>query len=507
LTIFSRRQLLALVAAGATRTLAEPASTLISVSDFGARGDGQTKETKAFQDALDEAHRRGGGTVYVRAGQYVCGTVHLRSKVSLWLDNGATLRMSQDRADFAQDNLGYDPHADRSTANFRSALLSGDSVENVAIWGEGQIDCERMKSGGPKPIALRQVKHVDIRGITIRRAPNYNISLLGCEYVRIDGVTIENGFSDGIDPDCSRFVSIANCFVESVDDAICLKTSGALGERRTTENVTVTNCVLRTASIHFKCGTESCGDFRNITVANCAFQGGMGKRHGNPGIALYTTDEGALEGVTIDNITMADVGLPIAVVRGDRDRCRYGGKAGLLSSIRISNVVARNAKLASVIAGIPNAPVQQIHFRSISVDVVPGESGPTDLGLIPEKPTQYPDPTMFGPLPAYGFFLRHVDGVSLTDIRLTAGAGEQRGGVAADDVANLRIAEYEASDGEGSPSLWGNNLRDATLQMTNRCRFSGGRTQRVKLLGGAPAEQKRNVLLDKDVPDSAVTFH
>jgi hypothetical protein len=408
--------------------------------------------------------------------------------------------MSRDMVDFAPDNLGYDPHTDRSTADFHNALLSGDDVENIAIWGEGQIDCERTKAGGPKPIALRRVKHADIRGITIRRAPNYNISLLGCEYVRIDGVTIENGFSDGIDPDCSRFVSVANCFVESVDDAICLKTSGALGERRTTENVTVTNCVLRTASIHFKCGTESCGDFRNISVANCAFQGGMGRRHGNPGIALYTTDEGALEGVTIDNITMADVGLPIAVVRGNRDRCRYGGEAGLLSSIRISNIVARNAKLASVIAGIPNAPVQQVHFRSISVDVVAGESGPTDLGMIPEKPIQYPDPTMFGPLPAYGFFLRHVDGISLTDIRLTAGAGEQRRGVVADDVVHLRMAEYEASDGDGRASFWGNNLRNATLQMANRCRLSGGRTQRVTLLGGAPAGRKRNICWTRTYP-------
>jgi polygalacturonase len=246
-----------------------------------------------LEQAIDAAAKAGGGTVYVPAGRYVCGTIHLRSHVSIWLDNGATLTMSPDPAAFDKpERLDYDPHADGATSFFRNGLLVGEQLEDIAIFGQGAIDGNRTRSGGPKAISLKRCRNVSIRGITIRNAPGYNISLLGCEYVEIDGVTIRNGFSDGIDPDCSKFVRIANCFVESIDDAICLKASPALGERVSTEHVTVANCVLRTASIHFKCGTESYGDFRNIAVTNCAFVGGMGKRHGNPGVALYSVDGG-----------------------------------------------------------------------------------------------------------------------------------------------------------------------------------------------------------------------
>jgi polygalacturonase len=169
---------------------------------------------------------------------------------------------------------------------------------------------------------------VGIREITIRNSPSYNISLRGCEFATIDGVAIQNGFSDGVDPDGSRHVRISNCFIESIDDAIILKASEALGVRGATEYITVDNCILRTASIHFKFGTESCGDFRDIAVANCVFQGGMSMHHGNLGIALYPIYGGALNNVMISNITMRDVGTPLAILRGDRDRCSFGGGPG-----------------------------------------------------------------------------------------------------------------------------------------------------------------------------------
>src|SRR5262249_25584549 len=207
------------------------------------------------------------------------------------------------------------------------------------------------------------------RGITIRNAPSYNISLLGCEYVEIDGVTIRSGFSDGIDHDCCRFVRIANCFVESVDDAICLKASGALGERAATEHVTVSNCVLRTASIHFKCGTESYGDFRNIAVSNCTFVGGMGNRHGNPGGALYSVDGGALDGVVVSNLTMQDVGVPLALRLGARGRGQDTVRAGRLENVQIGNIVATGAQRPSVICGLPDAAVRNVRISDVRVSL------------------------------------------------------------------------------------------------------------------------------------------
>ena len=420
--------------------------------------------------------------------------------------------MSADAADFlSPEDLSYDPKADRATANFHVALLTGDGLENVTIFGEGTIDCNRAKGGGPKPIALRRCSHVNIRGITIRSAPSYNISLLGCDYVLIDGVTIQNGFSDGIDPDSCRYVRISNCFVESIDDAICLKASGALGERRPTENVTIDNCVLRTASIHFKCGTESCGDFRNIAVSNCVFQGGMGMRHGNPGIALYTVDGGALENIAISNIAMQDVGTPLAILRGNRDRCGLAQGPGLLKSVRIANVTASGAKLCSVIAGIPGAPVTGIEIKGFAVTMLnPGTSGVT-LEAVPEKPKQYPDPTMFGPLPASGLFLRHAEDVALDDFQLHVATGEGRPAVVADDVSGLRLLGYKNAAGLSGLHLWFRNISDSIVESTGSSpladhsyRVSGPKTSGLVFKTTGSLHFDRVLLLDADVPGTAV---
>src|SRR5262249_30087553 len=157
---------------------------------------------------IDEANAGGGGTVYLASGHYVSGSLLLKSNVSLWLDNGALLAMSPDATEFlTPEKLNYDPGANQATSDFPYGLLGGDAVERIAIFGEGIIECDQgqQKGGGPKPIALRRCMHVSLRGITIRNAHHYNISMLGCQHVDIDGVTIERGHSDGIDPDCCRY--------------------------------------------------------------------------------------------------------------------------------------------------------------------------------------------------------------------------------------------------------------------------------------------------------------
>jgi hypothetical protein len=500
--------------AGASYAQAVPAGGQGSTFTPQTRAAGEKNDTKALQRAIDAMHDAGGGTVHIVAGRYLIGSLFLRSYVSLWLDNGATLVMSDDPADFfPPEKLPYDPRADRDTSDFRRGLLIGDTVEHVAIYGEGVIDCNRKKSNGPKPIAMRRCSQIRIEGITIRNAPANNIGLLGCEYVTIDGVTIRNGFSDGIDPDCCRYVRIANCFIESVDDAICLKASGALGERRSTEYVTVDNCVLRTASIHFKCGTESCGDFQGIAVSNTVFQGGMGMRHGNPGIALYTTDGGKLEDVVISNIVMRDVGTPLAILRGNRDRCSVGAP-GPLQSIRISNVIASGAKLPSVIAGLPNQPVTGIAIDGMSVSMGASAAGPRALDTIPEHPTDYPQPTMFGPLPAYGLFLRHVTGIRLRDVQLQPTPDEQRAAIVADDVAALRLLDYEDRCGNSPTRLWLKNVRDAIVEVTgtmpppqNCYRIEGPNTANLIFQSKGSALDRNRVLdLDATVPPGTIHF-
>src|SRR5215471_2887086 len=250
-----------------------PDGSRFDVRQFGAKGDGQSKDTKALQAAMDAAGANG-GTVYLSPGRYLSGTVRFKSHVTVFLDAGATLVFSPDKTDFdPYEKLSFHTPDDSETSDFHYALLRGQDVEHVTVAGPGTIEGNRTKRGGPKPLAFKNCRHVTVRDITLQNSPNYNISLLGCDYVDILGVTILNGYCDGIDPDSCRFVRIANCFVESWDDAIVPKASFALGRRAATEHLTVTNCVLTTACNCFKLGTESCGDFKNITVSNCAMFG------------------------------------------------------------------------------------------------------------------------------------------------------------------------------------------------------------------------------------------
>ena len=446
---------------------------------------------------------KGGGTVYVPAGRYLCGTLGLRSNVTLWIDNGATLVMSAREADFAApEKLDYDPKADQATSFFRNALLAGEDLHHIAIVGEGRIDCNSGKGSGPKSVSLKRCANVGIRGITIERARSYNISMLGCDYVSIDGVTILGGLSDGIDPDCCRHVRISNCFVESVDDAIVLKASAALGERRSTEHITVTNCVLRTASLFLKCGTERTGDFRNIAFSNCTLIGGMGYRHGNPGIGLYTVDGGTLEGVAISNITMQNVGIPIALRRGARGRGQAAPQPGPLRDVTISNLVATGARRPSVIAGLPDSRVENVSLSDITISMSEKMDVAAMPAEIPEKAGEYPDPTMFGNLPASGLYVRHASGLSLRNVEIRSLTDDGRAAVLADDVHDLR------GHGVRTGRIWFHDVQRATwldyehLGKGPAARFSGAASRGIVLrsASGDPGEIQQ----DSEVPPNAV---
>ncbi len=514
--ILSRRSLVAgLLALGAnirSAAVAQLADGILNTESVSpnSRAPAEKDDTKAIQRAIDGAQQRGGETVHLLPGEYVCGSIFLRSNVALWLDSGATMRMSCDNNDFLPyEKLSYNPHADLNTSDFHQALLIGDDVQNISIFGQGVIEGGRTDSHGPKGIALRRCSHVNVCDISILNCPNRALSMLGCEFVDIGGITIRNCYSDGIDPDCSRHVRISNCDVESRDDSMCLKTSGALGDIQTTEYVTVTNCILRTASIHFKCGTESCGDFRAITVSNCIFEGGMGDRHGNPGLGLYSADGGNLTDVSISNIVMHNVGVPLAILRGNRDRCSLGGP-GAINSINISNIIASEARQPSIIAGMPGAPVAGVYLAGFSVTMAKAGSGPMALDAIPEEPKHYPEPVMFGALPAFGLFLRHVTDLTLRDAQLQPAPQELRPALVADDVARLSLLGYEDQcEGKGA-HLWFCDVRDALVESTvlwpdRSCRIEGAKTANLTIRGiGSRHTQERMLAISEDVPRGAV---
>jgi hypothetical protein len=423
-----------------------PESSGFNIAKYGAKGNGEDKDTAAIQSAIDACRAKGGGTVYFPPGKYLCGSLHLRSNISLYVDHGAMIVMSPDNADFdPYEKLDFKNAADNETSFFHHALIWGEDLDRVAILGTGTIDGNRKKRGGPKPIALKRCRHVKIKDITITDSPNYCISLLGTDYVDIDSVTILNGYADGIDPDCCHHVRIAGCHIESWDDAIVPKASFSLGHRRSTENLTVTNCVLATNCNAFKLGTESGGDFRNIAVSNCVFFDRPHMRPPRAGIALLSVDGSHLEGVTISNIVMSNVAAPVFLRLGNRGRDLPTPLAGTLRNVTISNIVATGASQAWPITGIPYHKIEDVTLSDIRItfrDQAPAATNaPSD---VLEQIAKYPDPGMFGVLPAYGFYCRHVAGLKLANIHVQGDAYERRHALVCEDVSDLVVDGFAA---------------------------------------------------------------
>jgi hypothetical protein len=490
--------------------LAEAAGE-IDVRTRGAKGDKETDDTRAIQAAIDDAGASG-RSVRFPPGDYVAGTLRLQDHTTLRLDAGATLIASPRDGDFEHPGTPrYETYADQETSDLSFALLQGRTVKRLQIFGPGRIDGNRSRRSGPKPIALTSCADVEIRDLTIANAGNYNISLLGCERVNIQGVRIVNGYADGIDPDCCRNVRIAQCDIESRDDALCLKTSFALGARGTTENVRVSGCRLTTLHNAIKLGTESTGTFRNIAISDCVV---TGRRHPwvgdlSSGIALESVDGGVLEHVSIWNIRMAGVRTPIFVRQGWRGRGPSSAGPGALRDVSIREVTATGALVASSITGISGHPVERIALGRIRVDTrYRGSAKPPSL-QVDEMESRYPDAYMFDALPAYGLYCRHVAGLILEDLDLTVDRPDASAAVVLDDVREVRVRGVTGTTPAwGGPLLWLNEVQDAKLRDlrsrpggTTVARVSGAATARMRLSRG---EAKQVVQLDRDVRTSAV---
>lgn len=467
-----------------------------NVRDLGATGDGVAKDTMPVQAAIDAAEKQGGGTVTFPAGGYLCGTIHLKSNVTIHLSPGAVILASRDEEDFdPYETLPFTPVNDRETTYFHYALLAGEDVHNVSIIGEGGIDGNRPKRGGPKPIALKRCQHVRIRGITITNGPNYSISLLGCDHVDIDGVQVLNAYSDGIDPDCCRFVRISNCLIDSHDDAICAKASMPLGSRRSTEHLTVTNCILSTECNNFKMGTESSGDFKNIAVSNCAiYRRPAGARAATSGVAIESVDGSNIDGVVVSNITMQEVRAPIFIRLGNRGRGMNPPVPGSLRNVSISNVVASLSDLPTPIMGIPGSPVRGVSLSNLNVTA---KGGGTFAGLdLPEHINGYPDADVWGTYPALALYCRHVEGLTLNNVRVQCLSADPRPAAILDDVVDVDVEGLKVPAGSGdNPRIW---LNDATRVLISGClspvpkgqfvSVSGARSSQIRLSGNILAD-------------------
>jgi len=428
-----------------------PGRPIFDVKNFGAKGDGVAVDTPAVNKAIDAAATAGGGTVHFPAGTYKCFTIHLKSKVSLYLDMGATILAgetgSEGQYDAAEPNQ-WDKFQDYGHSHWHNSLILGEGIENFSIVGPGLIWGKGLSRGtrdapkaedpgvGNKAIALKNCRNVILRDFSILHGGHFGILATGVDNFTIDNLLIDTN-RDGIDLDCCHNVRVSNCSVNSpYDDGICPKSSFALGYARPTENVTITNCFVSgylegslldgtfkrtppranfSPTGRIKFGTESNGGFKNITVSNCVFDFCRG-------LALESVDGALLEDITISNITMRDISnAPIFMRLGARMRGPEGVPVGKLRRVIISNIVCSNAvsRLGSIISGIPGHEIEDVRLSDIYIQHQGGGT-PADAQIQPlEKEDAYPEPVMFGPiLPSHGFFIRHARNIRLSDVEI-----------------------------------------------------------------------------------------
>lgn len=460
---------------------------LFEVRDFGAVGDGVVNDTGAIQSAVNAANQAGGGTVWFPAGTYLSGTLLMKDQVTLHLVAGATLLGSTDLNDYPMIVPSFRSYTDRYT---RQSLLYGEDLENIAIEGRGTIDGNgeadvfRKDTGadydlpyGLRPYVLRFVccRNVRVSGITLRDSAMWMQHYLACDDVTIDGIHVDNHVkpnNDMIDIDCCRNVRISNCTGDTDDDALTLKSTAD----RITENVTIANCVLSSHCNAIKMGTESSGGFRNIAISNCAIRPSRhedpisGRRPGLAGVALEIVDGGFLDRVTITNLTIEGTIAPIFMRLGNRAR-KFKEEiqtpdVGAFRNVVVSNVMATGASgMGCAIAGLPGHPIENVVLSNIRIAGAGGGALEDVEREIPEEEKKYPECTMFGTLPAYGFYARHVKGLTLDNVEVAWEEPDLRPALLCDDVRDLHIDNLAGHSAEsGSPTIVLNDVQGAMVQ-------------------------------------------
>lgn len=457
--------------AARSTTPAKGTSPEFNVCAFGATGGGKTLDTPAINEAIVAANGAGGGTVRFPAGTYLCYSIRLKSNVALYLEPGATILAASvpvegrtsGAYDPAEPNVPWDKYQDYGHSHWHNSLIWGEGLKNIAILGTGLIWGKGLSRGadeqplaetpgmGNKAIGLKNCQNVVLRDVSILEAGHFAILATGVDNLTIDNLLIDTN-RDGIDVDCCRNVRVTNCSINSPwDDAICPKSSYALGYARTTENVTIANCYVTGAyqmgtmldgtwkrwtdvgtaersavrpyypkefNGSIKLGTESNGGFRNIAISNCVFDGCKG-------FALESSDGAIVEGVTFCGITMRDcTNAPLFLRLGRRIRGPAGLPVGRMRGIIISDVVSYHSVSqfggGGIICGIPGHPIEDIKIHDVYLEHVGG--GTEQMAALhppeAEEDDPYPDPDMFGDLPASGFFLRHISNIELTNVEV-----------------------------------------------------------------------------------------
>lgn len=436
-----------------------------NILDYGAKKDTSVLSTDAFNRAIDACNAAGGGRVIVPVGIYKSGTIYLKSNVELHFERGATLYASIDSRDFPGASKTF--YGSRQDLYGWFSLIFAEKASNIAITGYGTIEGvghrqrrdrktfpKGVMDGRPRNILFISCKNVTVEDISINNAGFWNQHYYDCEDVIVNNIKVYNHANhnnDGIDIDgCRRFV-LSNSIIDSDDDAIVLKSSDTI----VCKDITVTNCIVSSYANAIKLGTETTGGFQNIAISNCVVKPSRSTtrpafntpRHGITGISVEMVDGGTMNGVIINNIVIQETDCALYVRLATRNRKHTPSAPapgnGQMKNVQISNIVAYNAgNYASSVTGVPNAHIENIYLSNIRIfnkgAVQPGEYI-SDLEKVKESENGYPQPTVWGNLPCYGLFVRHVKNIEIANCTLKSEQPDPRPAIIAVDVDNLVV--------------------------------------------------------------------
>lgn len=448
---------------------------VFGVRDFGAIGDGITLDTAAVQRAVDEISRIGGGKLLFSDGKYVLSTVFLKSGVHIVVDKSAMILGALSFDDYCfHEKIDYPAYQDASHTYFDCSMFVGRNCENIAIIGEGVVDMrsvwdEENKRDivhrGAKCIALKECKNVEISGIEIYNATDLAVYFAGCENVDIHNIRMRV-YIDGISPDNSKNVSIRDCDIDCGDDGIVFKSSYTLNRLDVCRNITVRDCRVKSRCSAIKFGTETNGGFYNIDIENVDI-----RETRITGIAIESVDGATVDGLRLKNITMRNVGAPVFIHLGQRMRGPKGLEIGRIRNITLENITAEGPyepyravawnyksfkendtlqypwsmdskpveqQFTSNICGLSGIPLENIVLKNVTLKV---EGGVSEYERnVPDKAPEYPEVFVYGrELPAKGIFFRHINGLTLENVKIDTYKPDSREDFIFEDVKNLTI--------------------------------------------------------------------
>ena len=488
-----------------------------SIKKYGAVADGITNNALAIQQAIDKVSAAGGGRVIIPPGNYLTGAIFLKSGVDLHIQLGAVL-------------LGPTTTEGYLKAKSRPSIVSARDQHDIAISGEGIIDGQaqelmldifkKLRSGELKEdsiwlfkrpgvarannINIVGCKNVKVTGITLKNSSDWVQDYRQCDNVIIDRIKVQSTAywnNDGLDITDSKNVRITNCFINSSDDAICLKSENP---NFLCENIYIDSCTVRSSANGFKLGTAGVGGFKNVVVKNLIVFDTY-----RSAIALESVDGGILENIDIRNVVATNTGNAIFIRRGHRN---VNGKVGTLKNVYIGNVKADIPLLKpdqgypiegppdhlnpgldkmprrpfhyhiyghpflpynlipSSIVGIPGYPVEDITLENIDItyggraDKNIAFIAPDAITKIAENKAGYPEFSMWGELPSWGFYMRHASGIIMNNVTLKYREDDFRSAIVMDDVQSSIISDLIIPTAKEMPMFQLNNTKDVELK-------------------------------------------